>query len=180
MSTALTVKLALAPAVSVAGKPETLNDLSEGGLHGDSGSCRGQPVDGIGGGDRLHSGCLELHKGFQDSRVRAGEGKLAGQPRLGVAAGELDRAGVAGYWIAVSINRADRHVDVLSGGKCDRGARNSERVEPRGLDCDSCLGTHDGRSHGVRGRDRPGPRRLEDGGKCMGPSIGGSEGVRRR
>ena len=123
MSTAATVKVALAPAVSVVGKPETLNDLSEAACTVIPESCRGQPVDGIGGGDRLHSGCLELHKGFQDSRVCAGEGKLAGQPRLGVAAGELDRAGVAGYWIAVSINRADRHVDVLSGGKCDRAPK---------------------------------------------------------
>ena len=59
--------------------------------------------DGVGGGDRLRPGRLQRRREAVGARVGRGEREIRRQDRSGVAAGEMDRARVAGRDVAVRV-----------------------------------------------------------------------------
>ena len=89
--------LPLAPAVSGVGKPVTFSDWAAAGLDDDVRlGARDGRIGGVGRGDRLGARGLERDRERVGAGVGGGEGVVGRQHGLGIRAGEVHRADVAG------------------------------------------------------------------------------------
>ena len=101
--------------------------------------------------------------------IRAREGIVGRQHSLQVAAGEMDRTGVAGGGGAVGVlGRDTEGLGNARGG----GGREAVDQEAGRLDDDAGLRSGDARGRGIGGRQRPGAGGFQGGAEVMLPGVG--------
>src|SRR5204862_4826807 len=127
------------------------------------------------GGQRLGAGRLERGAESMYAGVGGGEGVIAGQGRLGIAAAEADGAGVARGPVAVGVAGGNGEAAGHAGGDRRREAGDREAARRRRVDGDPRLRASNTRPRQVPDRERLRARRLQDGAEGADALVGGRE-----